>query len=305
MIKPVNSGDRLTAVITFTDRLGMLVGRDGHVVDHDEFAKVVREVEASGLVDLAVTTWSQVVGTMPTSMLVEVVRRCAEAGLPDGERDSGLTQTNSLVDAARRVRRGEGTQPLLAVVDDLRRNQQMGRVLTFHARVAGAVIPSLGGLGTAIRLGRLVPVDPALHPDGVAVVLAAVGSATQGSGARDHTLDILQSTLGLPPQLLADLLVPPLMVMTPPLMGTDGRLAVVNVDAHGVPTGVGGDGVRKLLARLVQAVRVDDEAQLRELRPQVMALDLLEMHFLLWCWVWTLAQHVELATPSDRRGSGG
>jgi len=288
----------LTAVITFTDRLGMLVGRDGHVGDHDEFAEVVREAAAGRIVDLAVTTWSQVVGTMPTPMLVEVVRRCAEAGLPDEERDSVMTQTNSLVDAARRVRRGEGTRQLLAVVDDLRRNQQMGRALTFQARVAGAVIPTLGGLGTAIRLGRLVPVDPALHPDGVAVVLAAVGSATRGSDSRDHTRDILQSTLGLPPQVLADLLVPPLMVMTPPLLGTEGRLAVVDLDPHGLPTGVGGnDRVRDLLARLVQAARTDDEERVRELRPRIRALPLLEIHFLLWCWVWTLAQHVEPATP--------
>lgn len=88
------------------------------------------------------------------------------------------------------------------------------------------------------------------------------------------------------------------MVMTPPLMVTEGRLAVVDLDPHGLPTGVGGnDRVRDLLARLVQAARADDEERVRELRPRIRALPLLEIHFLLWCWVWTLAQHVEPATP--------
>lgn len=42
----------------------------------------------------------------------------------------------------RRVRRGEGARHVLAVVDDLMRNRQMGMALTFQARVAAAEEPT-------------------------------------------------------------------------------------------------------------------------------------------------------------------
>lgn len=277
-----------------TDRLAELVNSDGDVEDDDAFVEVVIELARSGNADLALTTWPQILTTAPTQLLGETLIRCADVGLPAEARARAVTQVKSLVDAARQVRRGDvGGSQLVAAVDDLIRERQLVTVLPLMARLAGAVIPGLGGLETAIRLGRLLPVDALLDPAAVEVVLAAVGSATRGQSALDHTRDILATTLSWPPDRVSVLLLTPLLVMTPQLMGDGGRLAVVQLDADGVPTGVGANTqVNDLLSRLAQAARADDDARLVELRPEVQALSLLDQHVLIWSYVWTLAQHL-------------